>query len=121
LILPRGFRAAVHGGSLNLSRALPPDPLYPPGLYAFPNSGAWWLIPSVEWRATIVGGKRTSRTDIILPLWVVSMASAAVGVIGARRCRPPRVGLCDSCDYDLRGTPRAERCPECGAALEPVP
>jgi hypothetical protein len=25
---------------------------------------------------------------------------------------------CDGCGYDLRGTPHAERCPECGASVE---
>lgn len=28
-------------------------------------------------------------------------------------------GLCDRCEYDLRGSPQAGRCPECGTRFDP--
>lgn len=114
LVAPGGFRAAFHGSSLNLCRATPPDPAYPPGIYTFENNGAIWLLPQMRSWSSVTAGFRTSRTDIILPLWVIALASGIVGAAGARMCQPPRIGLCRNCDYDLSATPETRPCPECG-------
>ena len=38
-----------------------------------------------------------------------------------RATRRHRRGLCPACGYDLRGTPAAERCPECGGQVAQTP
>jgi hypothetical protein len=51
-------------------------------------------------------------TALLPALW---LAVSAQGVWAARRVtRRRRGGLCAHCGYDLRGTPGAARCPECG-------
>jgi hypothetical protein len=57
--------------------------------------------------------------------FVAAVVNVAVGLLGIwlviraeqRDCRARRrtAGLCESCGYDLRGTP--DRCPECGTAV----
>jgi hypothetical protein len=54
---------------------------------------------------------------IILPLWIPTLASAALPVLSLARWRrkqlSKRADRCTTCNYDLRATP--DRCPECGA------
>jgi hypothetical protein len=56
---------------------------------------------------------------LAVPAWlpIVVLMPAGVLLLRAHWWRPRRrrrLGLCDTCGYDLRGTP--DRCPECGAA-----
>jgi len=44
-------------------------------------------------------------------LWLIFAAPLAL-----RRRRRTKRGLCPKCAYDLRGTPQATACPECGAS-----
>lgn len=59
---------------------------------------------------------------LILPYWLLAVLCAIGPVIWGIRSRRRHVvegreakGLCKSCGYDLRATPR--RCPECGVAV----
>ena len=48
-----------------------------------------------------------------------SLGPAIVLPLVARRRRRWLAGRCDACGYDMTGTPRAERCPECGTGWRP--
>jgi hypothetical protein len=117
LSFPGGFIFAANGGSLNTSIQTPASPTYPPGISFYDNAGAMWLLPSLFRHSWMSGGTTTSCTDLIMPFWILALASGFVSAVGARRCRPPRIGLCEVCDYDLKGIPTADRCPECGTEL----
>jgi len=54
----------------------------------------------------------------LLPVWI------SVTVAFARRMRRlsrRNKGLCESCGYDLRGSPPGGACPECGASTSADP
>ena len=55
---------------------------------------------------------------VLLPVWV---ALAAAFVHATRRGIRRRKGRCESCGYDLRGSPAGGACPECGAATSGGP
>lgn len=50
------------------------------------------------------------------PLMALCSAWASLIVLLALTCRR-RPGLCLACDYDIRGSLAAGRCPECGTAI----
>jgi hypothetical protein len=70
----------------------------------------WTLYPAPDWLLLVF--RSGPLVFAVLPLtWVVTRR---------RSKRPPPVGLCPACGYDLRATPQAggallSRCPECGA------
>ena len=54
----------------------------------------------------------------VAPLWPIAIVLAAAAFFRWRREKrevPP--WLCRACGYDLRGTPAAKICPECGASV----
>lgn len=74
--------------------------------------------------------KRTDCYCAAGTFWALILA----GTVGLFACGPAIVlpllakrrkrwyeGRCDACGYDLSGTPRVERCPECGAGWTPTP
>lgn len=76
------------------------------------------IIPlDVMWR-------RKDDCHCMAPSYIAIMVCMTVGVFALgpmillplirRRRRRWYAGFCDVCGYDLRATPRAERCPECG-------
>src|SRR4051812_40695598 len=67
-------------------------------------------------------GKATlSSWTVAVPLWVpllLALTPPALTLRARRRRRRlARVGLCPTCQYDLRGTPNSDRCPECGTPI----
>jgi hypothetical protein len=78
------------------------------------------------WRAevmTLKSGATIKSRQLAVPLWcptcLCAIAPAIVGRRRRARQRRIREGRCLKCGYDLRAS--VERCPECGAALEPRP
>lgn len=55
---------------------------------------------------------------VVTPLWIPLVIRLARPLRALRRRRR---GLCPACGYDLRGTPGADRCPECGHAAANAP
>jgi hypothetical protein len=74
--------------------------------------------PLLAARVTVPYWLIVGTTTLLPALW---LALSARGVWTARRLnRRRRSGLCTACGYDLRGTPGAPRCPECGRDREPA-
>jgi hypothetical protein len=72
--------------------------------------------PLMAVRVTVPYRVIAATTALLPALW---LALTARGLWTARRlARRRRSGLCTDCGYDLRGTPGAARCPECGRDLE---
>lgn len=86
--------------------------------YPVGDSFAWfwcWRIERTRGRPPFWGPYTLVQIDC--PHWALVVAFFFCGSLsgllpGWRRRRRRRRGLCESCGYDLRGTP--ERCPECG-------
>ena len=61
---------------------------------------------------------------VTAPAWAVEPLLLVLPVRSTlratRAARRHRRGQCPACGYDRRGLPADRRCPECGAALEPV-
>jgi hypothetical protein len=82
---------------------------------------------SLSWDQPVPGaasmfatGLFRSRYDYVsFPMWSVVVISAIVPALAVRRAlwkrRARRLGLCESCGYDLRAS--RMRCPECGAEI----
>jgi hypothetical protein len=78
-----------------------------------PGSGIVQLPPPLmAARVTVPYRLIVGMTALLPALW---LALSARGAWTARRvAHRKRGGLCADCGYDLRGTPGAARCPECG-------
>jgi hypothetical protein len=66
-----------------------------------------------------------SCRSLVLPLWLLSLATAIAPVRWIKHCGRERVrrlriqrGQCANCGYDLRAS--KEYCPECGASILPT-
>lgn len=69
-----------------------------------------WL-PS--WHAS---GPPVPLMSITVPLWIPTLAAAALGLVAHRRVRRlDRIGRCYRCGYDRAGLAAGSTCPECGA------
>lgn len=55
----------------------------------------------------------------LVPLGFVAMGPMIFLVAASKRRKRWLGGRCEICGYDMSGTPRAERCPECGAGWKP--
>jgi hypothetical protein len=92
------------------------------GLFQYAFSFRRMMLPQIERSQSVmaspVGRVHDSLTasfnTIDVPLWMLVLASAMPAVLAwrARIRARDRTGLCPTCGYDLRATPK--RCPECG-------
>lgn len=55
------------------------------------------------------------ESDIFVPIWFVSMATAILPLLRIFRRHKVIEGMCRTCGYDLRAS--SDRCPECGSAI----
>ena len=69
----------------------------------------------------LIGARSSMFAAVCIPFWFIFLLTAMLplrwGVrirAGWRRKKRRRLGQCEQCGYDLRGTP--DRCPECGAS-----
>jgi hypothetical protein len=115
-------------------------PARSPVLPAKPQFNALGLCVDWRWKSEMAGTSyhmpgtkvRASSVHLAIPHWMVVLIGLPVPTrwwfLRRRRRRAERLaaGLCLTCGYDLRATPRAgetllERCPECGAAAPAPP
>jgi len=104
-------------------RVWPTTPSWLPQSSTFPADGVLGFSVAAS-QAGVVGGMPNSQLSYAtIPHWA---AVALCGLAGpwmllsprARRARRREKGLCEQCGYDLRAS--RDRCPECGAAIQPV-
>jgi hypothetical protein len=93
-----------------------------PSPLAYPAWPAWQKALGLGWykEAGTTDHETRESWSLILPAWLLFLMVGLPGfVLGVgrwrrahhqHRCR--RLGLCPTCNYDLRASP--ERCPECG-------
>ncbi|MGH7131246.1 MAG: hypothetical protein ACREJO_04810 [Phycisphaerales bacterium] len=112
LVVTTQFRVALYGGSMNMTRG---PGTYGPGVYTYKTpAGAMWFLPGYQSSGTMAGTTPATRTDVIMPLWIVALGLAVVAWVGERHCKRYGPGMCGRCGYDLRGIPKGKGCPECG-------
>ncbi len=111
---PGGLKVAMYGGSLNV-QWMSVQSGQGLAVHTYTNAvGARWWLPSVESFNGVVSGTTLSTLQVILSLWIIALLAALVGGLGMWKCRPPLVGVCRSCRYDLSASPADLPCPECG-------
>lgn len=119
IALPGGLRVAAYGGSLNVGR-LSADASQSAAIYVYGNGvGASWWLPEFSVYPVGAFGAGFAGFEAMIPLWMTALACGAVGAVGVWKCRPPLVGVCRRCRYDLDGLPDAAVCPECGRRSAP--
>jgi hypothetical protein len=83
-----------------------------------PAPQTWWnrlgfYTAQTGWESSFAS---ESQEWVAVPAWLPVLAFLVLPVVWIVRRRKARrrvsAGLCETCGYDLRGTP--ERCPECG-------
>jgi hypothetical protein len=83
-----------------------------------PAPQSWWnrlgfYAAQTGWESSFAS---ESQEWVAMPAWLPVLAFLILPVVWILRWRAARrrasAGLCETCGYDLRGTP--ERCPECG-------
>jgi len=73
---------------------------------------------SFGWPGYSTHGYPSRTRTIVLPLWILALATVVLPVkwsIRRGRARRPEPNHCPTCGYDVRATP--SRCPECGAVI----
>jgi hypothetical protein len=114
LALPGGLRVAAYGGSMNVQR-LPSNASQSAAIYVYGNEvGATWWLPEFSMYPVGAFGAGFAGFEAIIPLWMSALVCGALGAVGVWKCRPPLVGVCRRCRYDLDGLPYSAICPECG-------
>ena len=93
-----------------------------------PVGADWFSVPNVGARSDLpVSGQRAVEfVSLLVAIGLVAMNVAMLWKAtaryraGRRTVRRRRLGLCEQCGYDLRGTIAADRdtCPECGATRQ---
>jgi hypothetical protein len=78
--------------------------------------GFQWFVSRGGTGPSLYGGAVTTaaRWRVAFPLWFIAILFSLLPLRWIMRTRPPKIGSCPNCRYDLRATP--DRCPECGAA-----
>jgi hypothetical protein len=88
--------------------------------------GRVWIGVALFWPA-VIGATLVSLfapwpVTLALGLVVALLAGRALAALlrRGRAVRHVHAGRCGACGYDLRGSVGSPRCPECGAAADPV-
>lgn len=82
-IVTPGFRFVLYGGAFNMAWESPAPTAYPPGFYSYKNTGgAMWLMPAIETQAMRTTAMPTSKTGVILPLWMFVVVLGGLGAAG---------------------------------------
>ena len=86
------------------------------GLTVFRKDGWWanvdphttYLMPEVV--------KQSGKSYVVIPLWILFLASGLAALALWHRHRPPKPGHCAVCAYNLTGN-LSGICPECGTKI----
>ncbi len=81
------------------------------------RSDGWNFYIPAEWQWYGFGLPTFRPFHAAIPMWVLLLIVAELTLFHYWRRRPPSVdGLCDACQYDLRGNVSGI-CPECGTVI----
>lgn len=113
VVSEKGVSATIISGRLNLSWWDVSDPAYI-GMSVFPGVHFGGHAGDFRWLPGAHRVKSPGVLGVFIPLWVLAMPSAMMGLWLLRRPLP--AWACALCGYSLEGLGVEAVCPECGAS-----